>query len=284
MGALSPPTRLRLVERHGAFLDMVHTQGDDIDGTVTLKHFDSNCVTEITVSNPASRGSITGRMMLELAEIVDQLCPGSGGHHGSTPPAPAPASNDIDSGGGGGSVVPTPTRGLILRGTDQFFSSGANFPLCTTRLQTNAAGVLMGAFMTDALTRIRTAPFISVAVLNGPALGGGAELATAPDFRIVRGSGHPEPYAMFVHAKVGICLGRVHRSVVRSAWPLGRRRRDTILPYTTTHTRSHCIRFVSATTAGRCISRVGRLVAIVLDRWATRCAPPPVHRGPVRRR
>ena len=50
-----------------------------------------------------------------------------------------------------------------------------------------------------------------MAVVNGPVLGGGAELATATDFRVVhRGEGdalRSDAFLAFVHAKVGVSPG-----------------------------------------------------------------------------
>lgn len=50
-----------------------------------------------------------------------------------------------------------------------------------------------------------------MAIVNGPALGGGAELATAADFRVVhRGEGdalRSDAFLAFVHAKVGVSPG-----------------------------------------------------------------------------
>ena len=43
----------------------------------------------------------------------------------------------------------------------------------------------MYLFMTDALDRIRKAPFISATVVGGAAIGGGLELTTATDYRVV---------------------------------------------------------------------------------------------------
>lgn len=174
-----------LLEDHAEFLELVGSQGGG-GGSVTMTSHSEGKIAEITLRNPATRGSVTGEMMLQLAQIVDQLCP----HRHST------SQSD-----GSGPATTTP-RGLILRGTDGYFSAGANFELCTTRLQSTEAGMLMCRFMTDILATIRAAPFISVAVINGPALGGGAELATATDFRVVRATGDPAAYLAFVHAKV----------------------------------------------------------------------------------
>ena len=61
----------------------------------------------------------------------------------------------------------------------------------------------MSLFMTEALNRIHNSPFISVSVISGPALGGGAELCTCTDFRVMSESA----YVCFVHAKLGASPG-----------------------------------------------------------------------------
>lgn len=42
----------------------------------------------------------------------------------------------------------------------------------------------MSQFMTDALTRLRASGLISVCLINGSCIGGGAELATVCDYRL----------------------------------------------------------------------------------------------------
>ena len=46
--------------------------------------------------------------------------------------------------------------------------------------------------------RLRALPLISIAAIEGGAIGGGAELSTACDFRVVS----PRAHIQFVHVKV----------------------------------------------------------------------------------
>ena len=65
--------------------------------------------------------------------------------------------------------------------------------------------------MTDALNRLRGNPAISVSVVNSPALGGGMELITATDYRVMRGLDEklemPLPFIQSVHARIGASPG-----------------------------------------------------------------------------
>lgn len=63
----------------------------------------------------------------------------------------------------------------------------------------------MSNFMTDALNTLRQCGLVSVCVINGPALGGGAELSTTCDFRVIANSS--KSFVQFVHAKIGASPG-----------------------------------------------------------------------------
>lgn len=168
-----------LVEVHRKFLSIVSKHGKgsvamDVDGKVV----------SISLNNPDKRNAISGKMMFELAIIIDTI----------TDP-----SNLKD------------LVGLVLRGCgDEAFSAGADFSLVKNYVNSPSLGLLMGSFMTDALNRIRQCGLISVCVINGSALGGGAEITTACDFRIMRrpdSSSEKAPFVQFVHAKIGASPG-----------------------------------------------------------------------------
>ena len=174
---ISHRTRSSLVETHEFFLNMVMQHGEGEVQTVQHDRF-----TELIINNPTKRNAISGRMMLQFAQIVDDLVPVSS----------SGISND--------------RVGVILRGSGRdAFSAGADLNLVKDIVNTPQKGGLMSMFMTDALNRLYQSPLISVCVLNGPALGGGAELTTSCDFRIMPADS--KVYVQFVHAKIGASPG-----------------------------------------------------------------------------
>jgi len=54
--------------------------------------------------------------------------------------------------------------------------------------------------MTSTTEKLRRLPLVSVCLVDGRALGGGAELTTATDYRV----GTKESAVLFVHAKMGV--------------------------------------------------------------------------------
>jgi ethylmalonyl-CoA/methylmalonyl-CoA decarboxylase len=166
-----------LVEQHADFLNLVKLHGGD--GDIHVAKYDSYA--GVVIDNQTKRNSITGKMMFKLARIVDDLV------------------NDQNCGQG-------PMVAVIITGAGTAaFCSGADLTLAKEVLDTPAKGGLMSAFMTDALARLRQSRLISLCSLNGPALGGGAEIATTCDFRIMPQD--TSTYVQFVHAKIGACPG-----------------------------------------------------------------------------
>eukprot|EP01031_Cornospumella_fuschlensis_P035896 gene35896-43540_t len=120
-------------------------------------------------------------MMKDIAEIVDHLT----------------LSEDMKS---------SDCVAVILRSTgDDIFSSGADFGLASAVINSPDNGLLMSRFMTNALNRLRSSGYISVCAVTGSALGGGAELITTTDFRIM--SSAKNHFVQFIHAKLGASPG-----------------------------------------------------------------------------
>ncbi|TMW68525.1 hypothetical protein Poli38472_005993 [Pythium oligandrum] len=130
----------------------------------------------IEVHNPRGRNALSGSMMAELADVVTIL--------------EDPAVQDKLS-------------AVVLRGTAGWFCAGADLRVAKTELNSREGGTAMGALMMDTLTRFRRLPLVSVALIEGGAYGGGAELSTSCDFRVVADNA----IIQFVQAKMGISPG-----------------------------------------------------------------------------
>ena len=161
---------------HGGFLDLVKSDGDG-GGYVSVRDINDK-VKEIKISNTRTKNSITGKMMKELASIVDSL-----------------QSSDPNE----------TTVALILRASGDAFCSGADLGLVRSIVNTPERGKLMSSFMTDCLNRLHTSRYISCCIIDGPALGGGAELTTACDFRLM--VNHERSYVQFIHCMLGASTG-----------------------------------------------------------------------------
>ena len=103
----------------------------------------------ISLANPERKNALTGYMMVKLAEIIDKLETWKEG------------------------------KALILHGVNGTFCSGADLSVAKA-IQTPEEGGQMCAFMQRTLTRLRRLPMISVAAIEGKALGGGAEVNCNP--------------------------------------------------------------------------------------------------------
>lgn len=164
-----------LASTHSTFLELVQ-----LHGTGDFVVNEHTGFIEIVINNPTKRNAISGRMMNQFAGIVDHIT----------------TLQETDN-----NLV-----GLVIRGSGtEAFCAGADLNLAKEVVNTPVIGGLMSAFMTDALNRLRQSNLISVCSLNGPALGGGAELATTTDFRIMPDD--EKVFIQFVHAKIGASPG-----------------------------------------------------------------------------
>jgi enoyl-CoA hydratase/carnithine racemase len=186
-----------LAETFDVFLQQIKHHGE---GSVTVKILAADeKVADICLDNPSKRNCLSGRMIYQLITIIDDL---------STDPRYADVvalllrgSSEEEAGAGeegGGQTT-----------TSASFCSGLDFSLAKEVVNTPEQGFLMCSMMTEALTRLRRLDMISVALIHGPALGGGAELATACDFRLITNDFATLPSSQigFVHAKLGASPG-----------------------------------------------------------------------------
>ena len=116
------------------------------EGDVSFKKlkYQSHDIAVITLANDRSRNAMSGRMMVKLAEIVDELERWQDG------------------------------KAVIMNGLNRTFCSGADLTVVRSIL-THEEGEMMCSFMHDTVLRFKALPFISVAAVQGQALGGGAE-------------------------------------------------------------------------------------------------------------
>jgi len=73
---------------------------------------------------------------------------------------------------------------LIITGSEKAFISGGDLNVLH-KATSRQDGIRLSQGMTDALNRLETLPIPVIAAINGPARGGGAEIALACDLRVV---------------------------------------------------------------------------------------------------
>ncbi|NWT70907.1 ECHD1 decarboxylase, partial [Prunella himalayana] len=140
-------------------------------GSINLSKED-NGIAILTLNNPKFMNAFTGTMILELQERVTEL------------------ENWKDG------------KGLIIHGAGNTFCSGSDLNV-VKEISNSQDGMNMCMFMQNTLTRLMRLPLISVALVQGKAFGGGAELTTACDFRLMT----PGSEIRFVHKHMGLVPG-----------------------------------------------------------------------------
>ncbi|CAL1532160.1 unnamed protein product [Lymnaea stagnalis] len=159
-------------------------------GSVDLDLDDETGLAILTLNNPRRMNSMTGKMMVDLADCVSELTKWS---HG---------------------------KGLILKGQGGNFCTGGDLTFVKKALH---YGGEMAAYQHDTLTRLLNLPLISVALVQGHTLGGGAELSTACDYRVMSSTAK----IGFVQMKMG--LTTAWGAATRLTRLLGRRKAINLL-------------------------------------------------------
>ncbi|XP_068616461.1 ethylmalonyl-CoA decarboxylase [Brachionichthys hirsutus] len=140
-------------------------------GSVDLIKQESG-VAVLTINNPSLMNAFSGSMMVDLEEKVTQL---EGWTEG---------------------------KGLVVLGAAGTFCSGSDLN-AVRALSSPQDGMKMCMFMHNTLTRLLRLPLVSVALVEGRALGGGAELTTACDFRLMTSGS----VIQYVHKHMGLIPG-----------------------------------------------------------------------------
>lgn len=130
-------------------------------------------VAELVIDNPAARHALTFGMMEDLGRAVRRL-------------------RDWD-----GVVV------ILRASTEDAFCSGGHLDEVRESLAVSTVGAAMSRSMTAICDALLELPQITVSVISGPAVGGGAELATATDHRLMSDSA----WLQFRQAALGIGTG-----------------------------------------------------------------------------
>jgi enoyl-CoA hydratase/carnithine racemase len=130
-------------------------------------------VARLVLDNPASRNALTLGMMIELADHVQTLERWDG------------------------------VAVLLVAEGDRSFCAGGHLDEVVEAIDGPERAAEMCRAMTEILGTFLDLPCISVAAIGAPAVGGGAELATACDFRVFG----PRGVIHFVQARLGIASG-----------------------------------------------------------------------------
>ena len=136
-------------------------------------HLDlSGSIAEIVLDNPSTRNALSLSMMSELARCVIRLSQWDG-------------------------------AAVLVRSEGEVFCSGGHLGELRRAIGSGKPARQMSEAMTEVLNGLRALPQVSVCAVQGPALGGGAELLTATDARVIG----PQATIHFVQARLGIAPG-----------------------------------------------------------------------------
>lgn len=163
--------RSDLDRARGVLHDLAATAGAAPPGHVRLELDDS--VARVVIDAPASRNALSTARMAQLGDAVAELY------------------------GWPGAVI------RVESAVAGAFCAGGHLGEVASFLADPARGVEMATAMGVVTEALRRLPAVSVSVVDGPALGGGAELCTATDARFLGARGR----IGFVQARLGVACG-----------------------------------------------------------------------------
>ncbi len=121
----------------------------------------ADAVVRLTISNPAKRNALDHPLLDAITATLDQLAASAGG-------------------------APAGTRCVIITGAHGMFSAGYDIgEIPEERFEEQAERLVAHPF-TAAIDALEAFPYPTLAVLPGPTIGGGLELALACDLRLAR--------------------------------------------------------------------------------------------------
>eukprot|EP01060_Flectonema_neradi_P038255 TRINITY_DN7987_c0_g1_i1.p1 TRINITY_DN7987_c0_g1~~TRINITY_DN7987_c0_g1_i1.p1 ORF type:complete len:348 (+),score=70.34 TRINITY_DN7987_c0_g1_i1:50-1093(+) len=162
------PTQMFLAEGR-----MMLSSIDDGGDVNLIKDTGVPGVFTIEIDNPEGNNCMTARMMCRLEDCIREI--------NKHPECVA----------------------VVLRGSGVEFCGGADVELATVHLLSAERGLKMCRYMQTLLLELHNLPCITVAAIEGSAVGGGAELALACDFRIISETGSIH----FAHTHMGLSTG-----------------------------------------------------------------------------
>ncbi|KAH7640668.1 enoyl-coa hydratase-like protein [Dermatophagoides farinae] len=144
------------------------------NGRLELNMDDSTGIATLCINSPQRKNAFSGFMMAQFSDLLDQLERWKKG------------------------------QVIIVYGADNFFCSGADLKtIRQNNLSDQCGAYYISQLMHSNLTRLERLPIVSVALIEGKALGGGAEIITACDFRVAI----HDARIGFVHARLGVTPG-----------------------------------------------------------------------------
>ncbi|VVC30838.1 Crotonase superfamily,ClpP/crotonase-like domain [Cinara cedri] len=143
------------------------------NSTVDLEEGE-NGIAKVCLNNPRARNAINGKMMIDLNDIIDKLEDHMAEY-----------------------------KGVILYGANGNFCAGGDLKL-TKKMHNPDIGYAMSTYIGYVLEKFRNLPMITVAYIDGSgALGGGAEITTACDYRLMSNSSETTAIG-FIHGTMGL--------------------------------------------------------------------------------
>uniref|UniRef100_A0A915B1V8 Ethylmalonyl-CoA decarboxylase n=2 Tax=Parascaris TaxID=6254 RepID=A0A915B1V8_PARUN len=145
---------------------------DRAGAKVRFSKDDTSGIGHIVVDNEGGKNALTGRMFVQLSDILDELEEWKAG------------------------------RVVIVEGAKGSFCSGGDLHMMR-KISNPFDGHTMNIFVGDILRRLRSTEVITVARVEGYALGGGAELAVACDLRAL----HEKAKIGYVQSRIAVTPG-----------------------------------------------------------------------------